>query len=69
MEFMVNIKDPIVRKAIWETYNKRCFYCNEPISRYSTLQIEHIIALAIPIKYPEKYIALKKELGLPVFSK
>lgn len=42
---MVDIKnkaDSIVRRALWNTYNKKCFYCNNPI-QFNNFNVDHII--------------------------
>lgn len=32
----------LVRRTLWEAYNKKCFYCKEPIS-FNNFQIDHLI--------------------------
>lgn len=32
----------LVRRILWEAYNKKCFYCKEPIS-FNNFQIDHLI--------------------------
>ena len=42
---MVEIKnknDPITRRTLWNAYNKKCFYCNNPIP-YNNFQVDHLI--------------------------
>lgn len=37
-----NKADSIVRRALWNTYNKKCFYCNNPI-QFNNFNVDHII--------------------------
>ncbi len=39
---IVNKNDSIVRRVLWNTYNKRCFYCNE-VLLFNNFQVDHVI--------------------------
>lgn len=58
----VNLKDELVRRAIWEVYSYKNFYNNEPL-QYSEMELDHII----PIKLrsdPEELQKVLFECGL-----
>jgi len=58
-----NIKSIIVKHALWEAYEKKCFYCGELIKSWENLEIDHIIPRSLKDKH-EKFESLKKEFGL-----
>lgn len=49
----VDKNNQFVRQAIWEVYNRRCFYTGEPL-KYNDMQLDHII--------PESYAHKKDDL-------
>ena len=49
----VDKNNQYVRLAIWEVYNRRCFYTGEPL-KYNDMQLDHII--------PESYARKKDDL-------
>lgn len=53
----------IDRQAIYEAYERKCFYCGELIY-FRELQIDHIIPETLLDK-PEQYKALAKRISLP----
>lgn len=61
---MVNLQDPIFRTAIWEVYNRKCYYCKELIQEFTSFHIDHIIYKAIIQNKPNKFEELKKKLNL-----
>ena len=50
---------PLQRLSIWEAFNKKCIYCDAPIS-FKELHIDHIIPEGLQNK-PEKYSKIRKE--------
>jgi 5-methylcytosine-specific restriction endonuclease McrA len=34
-----------IKQALWATYKKKCFYCNEPLA-YKNIHIDHVIPIA-----------------------
>lgn len=58
-----NIKSIIVKHALWESYERKCFYCGELIKSWENLEIDHIIPRSLKDK-PEKFESLKKEFGI-----
>lgn len=53
----VDVKDELVRQAIWEVYNHKCFYTGNPL-KYSDMELDHIIAAS----YRNRPDKLKKAL-------
>ncbi len=54
----------IERLAFWESYNKKCLYCDSPIVRISELQIDHLFPQ--DLKNDEtKFNEIKKQFELP----
>lgn len=50
------------RYALWVTYNKKCFYCSEPI-KFNELTIDHVLPEFL-LKDPEELKSVKEEYGL-----
>jgi len=42
MKEIKNKSDSIFRRALWSAYNRKCFYCNNPIP-FNNFQIDHLI--------------------------
>jgi 5-methylcytosine-specific restriction endonuclease McrA len=35
------------RRALWEAFNRRCFYCGDPL-RFRALEVDHVVPKALP---------------------
>ncbi|WP_276309646.1 HNH endonuclease, partial [Peribacillus acanthi] len=51
----MNLQDSMLRRAIFEVYDSKCFYTGDPLD-FSNMELDHII----PRSYKEKVIGLKK---------
>ena len=59
--------DPDFRRALYESYNKICPYCGQPINKISEMQVDHIL----PQEYKElpelkEYINYLRECGFDI---
>lgn len=55
--------DDLVRAALWEAYNKRCFWQGEPIEFFQ-LEIDHLIPETLE-KHPKQLQQILADAGLP----
>lgn len=60
----VDPNNPAVRHAIWQSYNCKCFYCDEVIS-ITELELDHIIPKSLK-KQPIKLENILNQQGLPL---
>ena len=51
------------RQALWEAYDRRCFYCRAPI-RWDGLRIDHVVPEHL-VRKPEELAVVLGKLGLP----
>ncbi|MHA1673808.1 MAG: hypothetical protein ACTSYI_09265 [Promethearchaeota archaeon] len=58
---IVNKNDSIVRRTLWNSYSRRCFYDGDPIL-YKNLQIDHLIAESTP---SDEVARIRKIASLP----
>jgi hypothetical protein len=58
--------NPIERLAFWEVYNKKCFYCQEPIEFVYNMEMDHLVPFSLSNK-PQKLKILID--GLNLFKK
>jgi len=54
----------IERLAIWEVYNKKCYYCDSPLVRISEMQIEHLFPKELE-NDEAKFNEIKEQFDLP----
>ncbi len=57
-----NKKSILVRTALWEAYEEKCFYCGEYLY-YNNLEIDHILPDSIQYQ-PQRFEKIKEEYGL-----
>jgi len=55
----------IERLAIWEAYNKKCYYCDIPLVRISEMQIEHLSPKDLE-NNEAKFKEIKEQFDLPL---
>ncbi len=64
---MVEIKnkgDSIVRRTLWNAYNRKCFYCNNPIPYNNNYNVDHIIPESIGNEEAIKLYDLQEDFEL-----
>lgn len=67
---MIEIKnktDPIARRTIWKPYNKKCFYCNNPIP-YNNFHLDHLIPESLEKDEAIKLYDLQKDFELNIIT-
>ena len=60
---MVDISDISFRMALWDTYNKKCFFCQQLISSIDNMQVDHVIFKKI-VEDKNKFDEVKNDFGL-----
>ena len=58
-----NKNDQIVRRTLWNAYNRKCSYCNNPI-QYNNFNIDHIIPESMGNEEAIKLYDLEKDFEL-----
>ncbi len=47
LSIIIKKENPLVRRTLWKFYNKKCFYCGNPLD-FKNIKIDHLIAKNTP---------------------